>query len=62
MLRKSVVSPRPFTLSASVRLSTTLSVSSPVCSVETGERVSPRCPHKKPGKADSSGNFPLLSH
>lgn len=32
MLRKSVVSPRPFTLSASVRLSTTLSVSSPVCS------------------------------
>lgn len=34
MLRKSVVSPRPLTLSASVRLSTTLSVSSPVCSDE----------------------------
>lgn len=59
MLRKSVVSPRPFTLSASVRLSTTLSVSSPVCSdrVETGEPVSPRRPHEKPGKADSSRNL-----
>lgn len=34
MLRTSVVSPRPLTLSASVRLSTTLSVSSPVGSDE----------------------------
>lgn len=32
MLRKSEVSPRPLTLSASVRLSTMLAASSPVCS------------------------------
>lgn len=43
MLRKSVVSPRPLTLSASVRLSTTLPVSSPACSDGVEKRRRHRC-------------------